>query len=55
MAPGKIPHSSERAHEMHKVGVLADYARYCETHESEADTRAVMAIAQRCLQKAERA
>ena len=54
MAPGKIPQSSERAHELQKVSVLADYARYCETHESEADARAVRATIQRVLQRAER-
>jgi len=55
MAPGKIPQSSERAHELHKVGVLESYARWCETHTSEADAQAVRATLQRVLQRAERA
>ena len=55
MAPGKIPQSSERAHELHKVDVLASYARWCDTHESDADAQAVMAVLQRVLQRAERA
>ena len=55
MAPGKIPQSSERAHELHKVGVLKDYERWCETHASEADAEAVRATLQRVLQRAARA
>ena len=55
MATAKVSQINDRGHELRKVGVLASYARWCETHASEADAQAVRAAIQRVLQRAERA
>ena len=55
MPTPKVPQINDRGHELRKAAQLFTYAAWCSTNASTAHTRAVMAIAQRCLRKAERA
>ena len=55
MASSKVPQINDREHELRKAAQLFSYAAWCSTNASTAHTRAVIAIAQRCLRKAERA